>query len=85
MLPSLRVLPVNSHTAADDIATKWNAIADDLATQGLEKAANSEAYIKICDCIDKIDPCMRKPEMVHLIKGAVNTFISDQIQEPNNN
>ena len=82
LLPSLRVLPVISHTEATDIATKWNAIADDLATLGLKKPANSEAYTTFCNAIDSIDLETRKPEMARLIKDAVNTFISTQTHQP---
>ena len=82
LLPNLRVLPVMSHTDATDIATRWNSIADELATRGLSKASNSTAYAEFNDAICEIDLAGTKPVLVNSVRKAVAAFLDQRGDEP---
>ena len=76
------MLPVMSHTDATDIATRWNSIADELATQGLSKASNSTAYAEFNDAICEIDLAGAKPVLVNSVRKAVAAFLDQRGDEP---
>ena len=82
LLPNLRVLPVMSHTDATDIATRWNSVADELATQGLSKASNSAAYVEFDNAICEIDLAEAKPILVTSVRKAVAAFLDQRGDEP---
>ena len=87
LLPRLRMLPVMSHTEADDIATRWNAAADDLASRGLEMDDNSRPFLNLLASVEAIDLSECKPTIAAAVTGAVQNFITQtndnyQTREP---
>ena len=76
LLPRLRMLPVMSHTDTDDIATKWNAAADDLASRGLGMDSNSRPFLDLLTTVETIDLSARKPDIAAAVTQAVQNFVT---------
>ena len=87
LLPKLRMLPVMSHTDADDVATKWNAAADDLASRGLNMDDNSRPFLDLLATVEAIDLSACKPSIAATVTEAVQNFVNQtndnyQTREP---
>ena len=87
LLPKLRMLPVMSHTDADDVATKWNAAADDLASRGLNMDDNSRPFLDLLATVEAIDLSACKPNIAATVTEAVQNFVNQtndnyQTREP---
>ena len=70
------MLPVMSHPNADDIATKWNAAADDLASCGLGMDSNSRPFLDLLTTVEAIDLSARKPDIAAAVTQAVQIFVT---------
>ena len=70
------MLPVMSHTDAGDIATKWNAAADDLASHGLSMDNDSGPFLGLITTAEAIDLSARKPELAAAVTQAVQNFVT---------